>query len=74
MLKNHLLNVEQIANTEKLTIDSGISFDQLIETAGKGVFNEIRKEGFLRVRVNGEVMSLDDKFKDPWNWTGFGGG
>tara|TARA_B100001250_G_scaffold404037_1_gene419393 strand:- start:4259 stop:7102 length:2844 start_codon:yes stop_codon:yes gene_type:complete len=28
----------------------------------KGVFNEIRKEGFLRVRVNGEVMSLDDKF------------
>lgn len=18
--------------------------------------------------------SLDDKFKDPWNWTGFGGG
>jgi len=41
MLKNHLLNVEQIANAEKLTIDSGISVDQLIEAAGKGVFNEI---------------------------------
>ena len=27
----------------------------------KGVFNEIRKEGFLRVRVDGDVMSVDDK-------------
>ena len=27
----------------------------------KGVFDEIRKEGFLRVRVDGDVMSVDDK-------------
>ncbi len=27
----------------------------------KGVIDEIRKEGFLRVRVDGEVMTVDDK-------------
>ena len=27
----------------------------------KGVFDEIRKEGFLRVRIDGDVMSVDDK-------------
>ena len=27
----------------------------------RGVFDEIRKEGFLRVRVDGDVMSVDDK-------------
>ena len=27
----------------------------------KGVFDEIRREGFLRVRVDGDVMSVDDK-------------
>ncbi|MDP7036636.1 MAG: excinuclease ABC subunit A, partial [Candidatus Marinimicrobia bacterium] len=27
----------------------------------KGVFDEIRKEGFLRVRVDGDVTSVDDK-------------
>ena len=27
----------------------------------KGVFDEIRKEGFLRVRVDGDVISVDDK-------------
>ncbi len=27
----------------------------------KGVFDEIRKEGFLRVRVDGDVMSVEDK-------------
>ncbi|MBT5114518.1 MAG: excinuclease ABC subunit UvrA [Candidatus Marinimicrobia bacterium] len=27
----------------------------------KGVIDEIRKEGFLRIRVDGEVMTVDDK-------------
>lgn len=27
------------------------------------LFSELKKEGFLRVRVNGEVMSLDEKIK-----------
>lgn len=29
----------------------------------KGVFEEIRREGFLRVRVDGTIHSLDDKLK-----------
>jgi len=28
----------------------------------KGVFEQVRKEGFLRVRVNGEVYKIDDKY------------
>ncbi len=28
----------------------------------KGVFEEVRKEGFLRVRVDGEIHSVDEKF------------
>jgi excinuclease ABC subunit A len=29
----------------------------------KGVFEQIRKEGFVRVRVNGEIRDLDDAFE-----------
>ena len=28
----------------------------------KGVFDEIRKEGFLRARVNGTIFSIDEKY------------